>query len=143
MAETTKQEKVAQAACLMDKIVPGWYKAITPERLRMESCSMCMLGQVFGINIEKTIVKTVYAKEYAEAVALRLANDLDTSGYGIAAGNSPFRGRLVNRIMRKLGIEESEKAAYLALEDVCAGNTKCEWVHEIATRLAAGEETEA
>ena len=144
MANTDKttQEKVAQAACLMDKIVPGWYKAITPERLRMDNSQLCMLGQVFGIHIEKTIVKKVYAKEYAEALQVRKNSNSDLSGYGIGSGLSNYRGGLVKRIMRKLGIEQSEKASYLALEDVCSGNTntKCAWVDEIATRLAQEQE---
>lgn len=144
MANTDKttQEKVAQAACLMDKIVPGWYKAITPERLRMDNAQLCMLGQVFGIHIEKTIVKKVYAKEYAEALQVRKETDSDLSGYGIGSGLTRYRGGLVKLIMRKLEIEQSEKASYLALEDVCSGftNTKCEWVNEIATRLAQEQE---
>ena len=144
MSNTDKatQKKVAQAACLMDKIVPGWYRAINPERLHMDSAQLCMLGQVFGIHIEKTIVKKVYAKEYAEALQVRKESDSDLSGYGICSGLANYRGGLVKRIMRKLGIEQSEKVSYVALEDVCSGsvNAKCEWVDEIATRLAQEQE---
>lgn len=43
------------AAKMLDKEIPGWYNLVNPETLKMANCSMCVLGQVFGIPMEERL----------------------------------------------------------------------------------------
>lgn len=40
---------VAQAAEILDKVLPGWYNDINTEILKMNSNQDCILGQLYGI----------------------------------------------------------------------------------------------
>lgn len=41
-------QRIKAAAIMLDKEIPGWHRLVDVERLEMESCSLCVLGQVFG-----------------------------------------------------------------------------------------------
>ena len=129
------KEKVARAAKLMDKLVPGWYKAIQLELLNMEHGAMCVMGQVFGVNVEKTVIKEAYPGEYAEA----LSKAPSKNGWSVGRNGV---GSLVERMMNKRGmLSREDRVDYWAMELVCDGSdTRCEWIEEIATRLAQDEE---
>ena len=43
---------VKDAALMLDEVEPGWEKRIDPKTLRMSSCANCVLGQIFGPNVE-------------------------------------------------------------------------------------------
>jgi hypothetical protein len=42
------EDRVRRGAKLLDRIRPGWWRAIAADRLAMESCHHCILGQLYG-----------------------------------------------------------------------------------------------
>src|SRR3990167_189429 len=128
MRYTTTEQKVAAGARLMDKLLPNWYNAVDPEKPKMTSGINCLLGQTFGINVEKSLVKEMYPKEYA---AVTTCTREITNGYNLA---SRYGGNMLGKIMDKLGLTSRRKGQYEALETVCRGNldTRCLWIKEIA-----------
>lgn len=45
-------DRVRRGAKLLDRQSPGWEFRITPGLIAMESCDMCILGQLFGHYVE-------------------------------------------------------------------------------------------
>lgn len=43
---------VANGVTLLDEKVPGWWRVVNLDTLKMESCTQCMLGQLFGYDTE-------------------------------------------------------------------------------------------
>lgn len=41
-------DRVALGAGLLDRIIPGWAGRVVGERLAMETCDRCVLGQIHG-----------------------------------------------------------------------------------------------
>lgn len=48
-------ETIHKQAKMLDAEIPGWHKLVNPETLEMSSCSMCVLGQVFGLPMEQKL----------------------------------------------------------------------------------------
>lgn len=46
--DDTVQERVARGVALLDEVRPSWWRKVALDRLAMESCSNCILGQVYG-----------------------------------------------------------------------------------------------
>jgi hypothetical protein len=44
--------RVERGARLLDQVEPGWYRRIAADRLAMESCDRCVLGQLHGDFLE-------------------------------------------------------------------------------------------
>lgn len=42
------EDRVARGAELLDRVRPGWHREITADRLAMDSCNQCILGQIYG-----------------------------------------------------------------------------------------------
>jgi hypothetical protein len=42
------EDRVRKRAALLDRVRPGWAGEIARDRLAMESCSRCILGQLWG-----------------------------------------------------------------------------------------------
>jgi hypothetical protein len=40
--------RVARGAALLDRVRPGWACEVAADRLAMESCDRCILGQLYG-----------------------------------------------------------------------------------------------
>jgi hypothetical protein len=122
---------VTKGAALLDRILPGWYKQVKLERLRMGDGAMCMLGQLFGTRAEGKLAREMYPTEIERA---REATR-DTDGYYVAY---PFsEDAAIARIRNKLGITYETVEENKALGYVCDGHdTKCEWAHAVAERLA-------
>lgn len=49
MYDATREEKVAAGAMLCDMQDPWWYRKINRDLLQMQSCSLCIMGQLYGI----------------------------------------------------------------------------------------------
>ena len=49
------KDTIHTAAKMLDKEIPGWHNLVNPETLKMADCSMCVLGQVFGIPMEEKL----------------------------------------------------------------------------------------
>lgn len=117
-----------EGAKLLDKMVPGWYRRMRPEKLVMSSPTLCALGQLFGRDVELSVAKQMFPEQWANA-----SNIDGPTGYGI--------GKLMTRQWAK-NCGDAEAATELAfLHTACAGwNTKCFWAEEVADRLAKDEE---
>ncbi len=51
---------VAKGTELLDKRVPGWWKRVKPEELKMASCEICMLGQLFGNDVDSLRCRDIW-----------------------------------------------------------------------------------
>jgi hypothetical protein len=52
-------ETVPEAAKLLDIIKPGWYNVIFVNRLQMDSCPYCIIGQLFHTTYSDDFVSTL------------------------------------------------------------------------------------
>lgn len=41
---------VARGAALLDEVKPGWALAVDPDTLNLADCTLCVLGQLYGID---------------------------------------------------------------------------------------------
>lgn len=150
--QTEVSKEVKSAARLLDRTIPGWHKRIDLDKLNMGDCTVCMLGQTFGVDAELGIAKELYPEEWKEAaldeIKYWMSGDEPTKessmeeveafikkhgvdGYSI--GLNFFR-RL--RSKRKIGMAPWEN-----LDKACDGRTnECEWAAEITDRLAKDED---
>lgn len=126
-------QAVKRAALLLDKLVPGWEHKVNLRRLNMESGQLCMLGQLFGTDVEMSIAKELYPEEFEKAVE-QDGGARNTNGYtrGLRWIGS-WRSKAAN-------LEEaSQRAAEFAFLDKACGaskSTECLWADEVASRLA-------
>lgn len=124
-----RQERAAvrKGATLLDRILPGWHKTVNLETLHMASGMMCMMGQLFGDNIEGKLAKEMYPNEMAKASY--------TSSYGYSRA---FQYDIVRKLVDMLPFTKEREVQYEKLYHVCRGHdNKCLWAEEVATRLAA------
>ena len=42
------EKQVARGAALLDRAAPGWAEQINLDRLAMQTCDRCILGQIYG-----------------------------------------------------------------------------------------------
>jgi hypothetical protein len=42
------EDRIAKGAALLDKVRPSWFHEVNCDRLSMESCDDCMMGQLYG-----------------------------------------------------------------------------------------------
>lgn len=126
------RDAVRRGALVLDKVVPGWAERIKLEKLDMMDINLCVLGQLFGYDVETSIAKEMYPK---------LWND---PAYEVGSGYG--KGRKI--IPRILGIETdsiatSHDVELIALNNACGGvNNRCLWAEEVAMRLAGESDGE-
>src|SRR5262245_2417871 len=62
------RRRVARGAALLDAHMPGWAQRLEPGLLTLESCSNCVLGQLFGNYVvayqKLALPRGVVAAEY-------------------------------------------------------------------------------
>ena len=122
------REKVRRGAELLDKILPDWYKAVDLKKLRMEDGSLCLLGQTFGRNVEKSLAKEMYPELFTE-----LRKTGSWPGYSMGLRMIP---RIIAKRFRGKEKVTAEKE-FRALNVACCGyDTRCEWAEEVAERRA-------
>lgn len=66
-AATSVAERVAAGAALLDQQLPGWEDMVFPDRLRMQSCDRCVLGQLYDGYEEG--VQELFGHSQEEAIA--------------------------------------------------------------------------
>lgn len=113
-------EAVARGAALLDEKVPGWWRVIDLDALDMGNCTQCMLGQLFGHDIEKALGSTTFGLPLIPGYI-----PLDMTGFGRGCETLGIRTSSANEI----GCNDSYRFSYADL--------KCEWTRVIAERRAA------
>lgn len=48
--------RAANGAALLDRRAPGWHRKVAVDRLAIESCDRCVLGQVFGHFVSGKVI---------------------------------------------------------------------------------------
>lgn len=130
---------VAKGAQFLDKVLPGWYNEIEFDRLDMSSGAMCMMGQLFGTEVESKLAETMYPEEMS-----RVREDDSgwycRDGYDIAQTWAKPTESFIATLARKVGLDFRRKetqAQFLALRHVCSGHSnECLWAEQIAERKA-------
>lgn len=120
------REMVANGVKVLDEKVPGWWRAIDLNSLNMGSCSHCMLGQLFGYNIETAVGAKVFGLPLEKPPNFAFSDE----GY--------FRGMTaLNDNPRRIGCNDA------TLEGAHAGypDLRCAWAEVIAERRAGGEDS--
>lgn len=95
--------RVSRGAKLLDSLVPGWAHWIDPGLLKIESCTSCVLGQIFGS----------YMVGYREVVLPQLQPST-YFGFDITIGES--------RGLRRKNYQELTEAWLRAIADRVCGN---------------------
>ena len=113
------KEQIREAAQMLDREIPGWHTLVNPETLQMSSCSMCVLGQVFGIPMEN-----------------KLRDILGDSCPPLHEQQVRVPEAAYLRGIKYLSDRRRSAAGF-------GTQGKCEWVEEIATRRAADETSNA
>lgn len=137
-----ERDAVAKGARLLDKILPGWHNQIDLKKLNMENAQLCMMGQLFGQEVEGQLAREMYPKETSKAKAVYDSVIGHFYGYHLAMVTIPYRGKpttpLIDQLVAKHDLSSHEDWSELqALKHVCFGhNNKCLWADEIATRIA-------
>ena len=79
-------DRVRTGVALLDEKVPGWFERIDLDRLDMDSCARCVLGQLFGSFVRGS-----------------LAVGFDMSGNDeVAAGFDLYYGEIGYRTLTRL-----------------------------------------
>lgn len=123
---------VARGAALLDEKVPGWYTRVNVETLKMESCVQCMLGQLFGHNVETALGTEMYGLPIDPTVE-------DWLSVRMAGGHRNMTPEQIrdwyNRsgYVRGMGVLNVDDQATIG----CGGNPElvCHWAKEIDARL--------
>lgn len=125
------KDVVKCGAQLLDKLVPGWHKRIDLERLNMVDINLCILGQLFGYEVELALGKELYPDLWEKY------NGLAYCGYGIGLY---LLGEVTNACygnnLYHLNAATEETDAYFLTKACAGGIDKCVWAEEIAERLA-------
>ena len=111
---------VRNAARVLDKVIPGWHRRVDLEKLNMNECTMCMLGQTFGEDAETAIAKELYPEEWAEVKEQTFLTD----GYRIG----------INFLSKRNVYTKSLSAACSGTIDACV------WAEAVAERRARDEQ---
>lgn len=115
-------ERVRAGATFLDSQVVGWAEKIDPDSLDIESCTTCMLGQLFGH----------FGRGYG-----KLEIDFDTiCSFGFDAESAPDFEEA-----NRLTPEEADVSDARVESELLA--LKAAWLTEIALRLATPEAEEA
>jgi hypothetical protein len=126
---TLAEQKVASGVKVLDEKVPGWWKVIDLDTLKMDSCTNCMLGQLFGHDIEKAIG----ARKFNLPLLARDRVEFSIKDQGY------FRGCEVLKVVgTDVGCNEITSDS--DDEDIEAADfdeLKCAWADVIADRRAA------
>ena len=108
--ETQMRSQVTEAAKIMDTEVPGWYNLIDLEQFEMASCSRCVLGQVFGRDVENKLQRILGPTKMDELRAINASGMISAFDRGLAyikqhgyTGKNAFGG---HDIMNCLWVEE-------------------------------------
>lgn len=56
--EPTVEERVAAGAAWLDEHHPGWENDVDLDKLRMDDCALCVLGQTFGDYWESPLAES-------------------------------------------------------------------------------------
>ena len=123
------KERVKKGAALLDQKVPGWEKKIKVEKLQMAHCSHCMLGQLFGHDVETALGSAMFGLPMKE-------NYYPVHG-GVDNGAGYLRGLRI--LGRKDGADIGCNVASPGIDSF--EELRCAWVEEIVERRA--NETEA
>ena len=140
MLSQTAKEAVARGAALLDEKVPGWWKVIDLEKLRMQNCTNCMLGQLFGHETELALGAKMFGLPLIEKLQglndesefSKLDSNYDQGYYRgikalLGAYNSVFDGTHIGCMVKG--------------NDVFS-DLKCEWADIIASRRAQEAQNE-
>lgn len=126
-------DKVRRGALVLDRLVPKWEHRVDLDNLKMESGTLCMLGQLFGYNVETSIGKEMYPELWEQQ------------------SKESYEGYMIGRriIGQLLGVDRGDlwhaedDCDAAALRDACretnARDSKCLWVAEVAERRARSE----
>jgi hypothetical protein len=126
------QERVRAGATLLDGVVPGWARKINAASLKLESCTGCVLGQVFASEINE---RSVCVNGYE---AGRLALGLDSGPWSQAAAFGFHNAYAVpEEQFRQL--PENKKAAVRCESYREYGLLRDCWLAEIAARLETAD----
>ena len=63
-------ERVTRGAVLLDRVAPGWYQRVDPDRLLMSTCIHCTLGQLYGHFADGLTALHFTDTEFGESFAL-------------------------------------------------------------------------
>lgn len=131
----TFYNSVRTAAKWLDIVHPAWYEKVDTNKLDMNSCSSCVLGQVFG--------------EYVRSCSKYGIPDRPNNAFGYLADREEWIAEINNRLAPKLTEVENriaeleaslkqEKAKLEALRnpEVSVTMTKSQWMF-VATYLNA------
>jgi len=131
------REQVAAGIKVLDEKVPGWWRVIDLENLKMQDCTQCMLGQLFGYDLEKAIGARMFG----------LPHDPNKESWTeekfLSSPTSVWREIGYKRGLVALGYERGryigcDKTEKNGVESTFA-QLKCAWAEEIASRRAAEE----
>ena len=137
-------EQVAKGVALLDNKVPGWWQHINLDTLQMSDCSQCMLGQLFGHDIETALgakmfglpIESKTAKEL-KTLSVKSMNGIELSDEECEVWQTAsgwYRGR------GALGLGWGEAIFSVG----CGGDPelRCEWAKVIAERRARDAQRE-
>ena len=111
----TEKQTVLNAAKALDRVIPGWYKRIDLNRLNMADSNLCILGQLFGHNIELALAREMYP-------------DMEVLHCGYTTGRF--------FVDSWAGLDAAKLEEANALKLACAGGpNECDWAEEVADRL--------
>ena len=131
-------EAIIKSAKLLDTTVPGWYKKINLKKLDMPNTSLCMLGQLFGHDVEMSIAKELFPKEHAKINKELVGGFKHTDKMpGFNIGLSWFI-RWANKVKGTAKVKRLEEVNFL--HRACGGAAiECLWAEQVAERLAKDE----
>lgn len=133
------KEAVANGVVLLDKEVPGWHRVIKLEELDMSDCVHCMLGQLFGHDVETALGATTCGLPIDPELAAKSYFNLIANGIteqaGYVRGLVELRKRTTTMLPGggKIGCSVTRESAYTYAD------LKCAWAEVIAERRAAEE----
>lgn len=125
------REATSRGAKLLDKLVPGWANRVKLETLDMADIHLCMLGQLFGSDVETALAKEMYPEELKRI----------TREHGVSAGYSVGKKFVLGKagVLAPPGRHEATGPADVEtafLLTACSGYaTKCYWAEEVADRV--------
>lgn len=129
--------QVAKGVALLDEKVPGWWRVIDLDHLQMQNCTQCMLGQLFGHNVETALGTEMFGLPIDPSLLGRSWSYYTASGRELEAGYQRGLNALlgVTRITAGAVIgcaTDGSDRCYYSYDDL-----KCAWAEVIADRRAA------
>lgn len=129
------QDRVRRGALVLDQVVPGWAKRVNLKTLKMSNGALCMLGQLFGTDVETSIGQEMHPELWRKSSGIMN----DHCGYVTGSGMIPkLLGRLEGDI--DWAGKDADTDDMGALSRACAGaDNKCFWADEVVARLSEGD----